>query len=81
VGRANDLIIRGGTNIDPVVIERALLAHPGVTGANAVGRPDPCSGEAPVPSSPCGTAQPAPVGPFGIGSAGVSPNAPPLPQK
>jgi fatty-acyl-CoA synthase len=48
VGRASDLIIRGGNNIDPVVIERALLAHPEVTGANAVGRPDPCSGEAPV---------------------------------
>jgi fatty-acyl-CoA synthase len=48
VGRASDLIIRGGNNIDPVVIERALLAHPEVTGANAVGRPDRCSGEAPV---------------------------------
>jgi fatty-acyl-CoA synthase len=48
VGRASDLIIRGGNNIDPVVIERALLAHPEVTGANAVGRPDPCSGETPV---------------------------------
>lgn len=33
VGRASDLIIRGGNNIDPVVIERALLAHPEVTGA------------------------------------------------
>ena len=32
VGRASDLIIRGGNNIDPVVIEHALLAHPEVTG-------------------------------------------------
>jgi fatty-acyl-CoA synthase len=48
LGRSNDLIIRGGHTIDPVVIEHALLAHPEVTGANAVGRPDPCSGEAPV---------------------------------
>jgi fatty-acyl-CoA synthase len=47
-GRASDLNIRGGNNIDAVVIEHVLLAHPEVTGANAVGRPDPCSGEAPV---------------------------------
>jgi fatty-acyl-CoA synthase len=47
-GRAKDLIIRGGHNIDPVVIEDALLAHPDVTGAGAVGRPDPHAGEVPV---------------------------------
>jgi fatty-acyl-CoA synthase len=47
-GRAKDLIIRGGHNIDPAVIENALLAHPAVTGAAAVGRPDPHSGEVPV---------------------------------
>ena len=40
VGRAKDLIIRGGHNIDPAVIENALLAHPAVTAAQAVGRPD-----------------------------------------
>ena len=39
-GRAKDLIIRGGHNIDPAVIEDALLAHPQVTAAAAVGRPD-----------------------------------------
>ena len=38
-GRAKDLIIRGGHNIDPAVIEDALLAHPAVTAAAAVGRP------------------------------------------
>jgi fatty-acyl-CoA synthase len=47
-GRAKDLIIRGGHNIDPAIIEDALLAHPQVTGAAAVGRPDPHAGEVPV---------------------------------
>ena len=37
-GRAKDLIIRGGHNIDPAIIEDALLAHPQVTAA-ARGRP------------------------------------------
>jgi fatty-acyl-CoA synthase len=47
-GRAKDLIIRGGHNIDPAMIEDALLAHPDVIGAAAVGRPDVHSGEVPV---------------------------------
>jgi fatty-acyl-CoA synthase len=47
-GRAKDLIIRGGHNIDPATIEEALLAHPAVSGAAAVGRPDRHSGEVPV---------------------------------
>ncbi len=47
-GRAKDLIIRGGHNIDPRVIEEALLRHPAVTAAAAVGRPDQHSGEVPV---------------------------------
>jgi fatty-acyl-CoA synthase len=47
-GRAKDLIIRGGHNIDPATIEDALLSHPDVTAAAAVGRPDPHSGEVPV---------------------------------
>ncbi|OBJ44987.1 acyl-CoA synthetase [Mycolicibacterium mucogenicum] len=47
-GRAKDLIIRGGHNIDPAMIEDALLAHPDVTGAAAVGRPDVHAGEVPV---------------------------------
>ncbi|MET8809186.1 acyl-CoA synthetase [Streptomyces sp. NPDC004546] len=47
-GRAKDLIIRGGHNIDPAGIEDALLAHPDVTAAAAVGRPDPHAGEVPV---------------------------------
>jgi len=47
-GRAKDLIIRGGHNIDPAAIEDVLLAHPEVTGAAAVGRPDLHAGEVPV---------------------------------
>ena len=47
-GRAKDLIIRGGHNIDPQTIEDALLEHPDVTAAAAVGRPDVHSGEVPV---------------------------------
>ncbi|MEP9416100.1 acyl-CoA synthetase [Gordonia sp. VNQ95] len=47
-GRAKDLIIRGGHNIDPADVEDALLSHPDVTGSGVVGRPDPHSGEVPV---------------------------------
>ncbi|MEV8313367.1 acyl-CoA synthetase [Streptomyces sp. NPDC059900] len=47
-GRHKDLIIRGGHNIDPAVIEDALLGHPAVSAAAAVGRPDRTSGEVPV---------------------------------
>ncbi|RJX28667.1 MAG: acyl-CoA synthetase [Desulfarculus sp.] len=47
-GRKKDLIIRGGHNIDPSVIEDALHALPGVKAAAAVGRPDPHSGELPI---------------------------------
>ncbi len=47
-GRAKDLIIRGGHNIDPVIIEDALYAHDAVEVAAAVGQPDARSGELPV---------------------------------
>lgn len=46
-GRAKDLIIRGGHNIDPAEIEEALLAHPAVGFAGAIGQPDAHSGEVP----------------------------------
>jgi fatty-acyl-CoA synthase len=46
-GRAKDLIIRGGHNIDPATVEDALLEHPDVTAAAAVGQPDAHSGEVP----------------------------------
>ncbi|MFM2281941.1 MAG: hypothetical protein RLZZ444_4172 [Pseudomonadota bacterium] len=47
-GRKKDIIIRGGHNIDPSVIEEALHAHPDVHLAAAVGRPDAYAGEVPV---------------------------------
>jgi fatty-acyl-CoA synthase/long-chain acyl-CoA synthetase len=46
-GRAKDLIIRGGHNIDPAEIEDALLAEPSVAFVGAIGQPDAHSGEVP----------------------------------
>ena len=46
-GRAKDLIIRGGHNIDPAEIEEALLGHKAVSFAGAIGQPDAHSGEVP----------------------------------
>lgn len=46
-GRAKDLIIRGGHNIDPAEIEEALLGHPAVSFAGAIGQPDAHAGELP----------------------------------
>ncbi|MCB0896558.1 MAG: AMP-binding protein [Nocardioides sp.] len=45
VDRAKDLIIRGGFNVFPRDVEDVLLAHPAVTAAAVVGRPDEKSGE------------------------------------
>ena len=47
-GRAKDVIIRGAHNIDPQVIEEALLQHPDVLMAAAVGEPDEYAGELPI---------------------------------
>ena len=46
-GRAKDLIIRGGHNIDPAEIEEALLGHNAVAFAGAIGQPDAHAGEVP----------------------------------
>lgn len=46
-GRAKDLIIRGGHNIDPAIIEEALLGHDAVAFAGAIGQPDAHAGEIP----------------------------------
>ncbi len=45
VGRAKELIIKGGMNIAPRQIDDALSAHPAVLEAAALGVPDPVFGE------------------------------------
>jgi acyl-CoA synthetase (AMP-forming)/AMP-acid ligase II len=47
-GRSKELIIRGGHNIDPRIIEEPLHAHGDVALAAAVPRPDAHAGEVPV---------------------------------
>ncbi|GAB3630331.1 long-chain fatty acid--CoA ligase [Pandoraea terrae] len=44
-GRAKELIIKGGENIAPREIDEALLRHPDVLEAAAVGVPDPAYGQ------------------------------------
>ncbi|MEM6479889.1 MAG: AMP-binding protein, partial [Pseudomonadota bacterium] len=46
-GRAKDLIIRGGHNIDPAEIEEALAGHAAVAFVGAIGQPDAHAGELP----------------------------------
>ncbi|MBS1303863.1 acyl-CoA synthetase [Loktanella sp. SALINAS62] len=46
-GRAKDLIIRGGHNIDPAEIEEALAGHDAVAFCGAIGQPDSHAGELP----------------------------------
>jgi len=40
IGRARDIILRGGVNISPLEIENVLLGHPAVTDVTIVGYPD-----------------------------------------
>ncbi|MBS3757413.1 MAG: acyl-CoA synthetase [Desulfobacterales bacterium] len=47
-GRKKELIIRGGHNIDPAMIEEPIYRMPDVKMVAAVSRPDPHSGEVPV---------------------------------
>ena len=47
-GRVKDVIIRGGHNIDPRMIEDAAMDFPGIALAAAVGRPDAYAGEVPM---------------------------------
>jgi len=44
-GRRKDLIIHGGTNVSPKVVEDVLLGFPGVNDAAVVGAPHPYWGE------------------------------------
>ncbi len=64
VGRTNDLIKTGGANVSPVEIETALLHHPDLVSAQAVGVPDDTLGEVVVV---CAVAQPG----RGVDEAGV----------
>jgi long-chain acyl-CoA synthetase len=58
-GRMKELIIKGGENIAPREIDEALLSHPAVLEAAAVGIPDPIYGQEILacvvlkPSCPC----------------------------
>ena len=47
-GREKDVIIRGGHNIDSAMIDDALMSHPDVLHAAAVGKPDASKGELPM---------------------------------
>jgi long-chain acyl-CoA synthetase len=44
-GRTKDIIIRGGSYISPVEVERVLLSHPLVQDAAVFGVPDPVLGQ------------------------------------
>ena len=46
-GRSKDLIIRGGHNVDPALIEDALSGHESVAMVGAIGQPDSHLGEVP----------------------------------
>jgi acyl-CoA synthetase (AMP-forming)/AMP-acid ligase II len=45
LGRASDLIITGGENVDPLEVEAALESLPGVRSAFVFGTPDATFGE------------------------------------
>ena len=47
-GRAKDLIIRGGHNIDPLPLEELLYRHADVALAAIIGQPDAYAGELPL---------------------------------
>jgi acyl-CoA synthetase (AMP-forming)/AMP-acid ligase II len=47
LGRATDMIIRGGANVSPVEVERVLAEHPAVAECAVVGVPDPTYGQTP----------------------------------
>ncbi|MFC8046666.1 AMP-binding protein [Nocardia sp. NPDC057353] len=47
-GRASEMLIRGGLNVEPAEVESALTAIPGVLEAGCVALPDPRMGEVPA---------------------------------
>ncbi len=46
--RLKDIVISGGENIATIEVEQALMAHPAVSEAAVVGRPDEKWGEVPI---------------------------------
>jgi 2,3-dihydroxybenzoate-AMP ligase/mycobactin salicyl-AMP ligase len=44
-GRTKDIIIRGGENISPALVEELLCSHPGIVDAAVIGMPDKDLGE------------------------------------
>ena len=46
-GRSKDLIIRGGQNVDPAIIEETLAGHESIAFVGAIGQPDIKLGEVP----------------------------------
>jgi non-ribosomal peptide synthetase component E (peptide arylation enzyme) len=44
-GRMKDIIIRGGENISPAMVEELLCSHPGIADAAVIGMPDEKLGE------------------------------------
>jgi 2,3-dihydroxybenzoate-AMP ligase len=44
-GRMKDIIIRGGENISPALVEELLCSHPGIADAAVIGMPDKDLGE------------------------------------
>lgn len=60
-GRIKEVIIRGGENLSPVLIENAIASHRGVASCCVVGKADADLGEVPVAFVvPVANAQPAP---------------------
>lgn len=47
-GRRSETIVRGGLNVEPTDVERALLEFPGIDDAACAGAPDPRMGHVPV---------------------------------
>ncbi|UGT61375.1 AMP-binding protein [Nocardia asteroides] len=58
-GRASEMLIRGGLNVEPAEVESALTALPGVLAAACVALPDPRMGEVPAAAIVVTAAAPA----------------------
>jgi long-chain acyl-CoA synthetase len=57
VDRKKDMIISGGFNVYPQMIEQAIYTHPAVQEVIVIGIPDDYRGESQKPSSSCARAQ------------------------